>query len=71
MATLKTTSIGTTSMPHTAVIIMVQLLAEGMISIWRIMRAIIITLVLTVTRTQVPTVTIISGLDHLVSAQMN
>ena len=71
MATLKTTSTSTISMQHTALIIMVQPLVEGMISTWQIMRATIITLALTVTRTQVHTVTITSGLEAAVSVQMS
>ena len=60
--------------PLTAMIIMVQPLVMAMICILRTMREEIPILTLTVTRTPVPIVTIISGLDHdtgIISAQMS
>ena len=60
--------------PLTANIIMVQSLVGAMICILRTMREEIPTLTLVVTRTAVPIVTIISGLDHdtgIISAQMS
>lgn len=58
-------------MPPTAVIITVQHLVEGMIYTWQIMRVTITILALTVTHTQALIVTIISGLETLISAQMS
>ena len=60
--------------PLTTCIIMVQPLVGAMICILRTMREEIPFLTLVVTRTAVPIVTIISGLDHdtgTVSAQMS
>ena len=60
--------------PLTATIIMVQSLVRAMICILRTMREEIPTLTLVVTRTAVPIVTVISGLDHdtgIISAQMS
>ena len=60
--------------PLTATIIMVRSLVGAMICILRAMREEIPTLTLVVTRTAVPIVTIISGLDHdtgIISAQMS
>ena len=60
--------------PLTANIIMVQPLVGAMICILRTMREEIPILALVVTRTAVPIVTIISGLDHdtgIISAQMS
>ena len=60
--------------PLTAIIIMVQPLVGAMICILRTMREEIPILTLVVTRTAVPIVTIISGLDHdtgIISAQMS
>ena len=71
MALSKTTSTNTTSMLHTAVIIMVQPLVEGMTCTWQTMQVTIIILASIATPTRVPTATIGSGLAHLVSAQMS
>ena len=60
--------------PVTAIIIMVQSLVGALICILRTMREEIPILTLVVTRTAVPIVTIISGLDHdtgIISAQMS
>ena len=60
--------------PLTAMIIMVQSLVGALICILRTMREEIPILTLVVTRTAVPIVTIISGLDHdtgIISAQMS
>ena len=60
--------------PLTANIIMVQPLVGAMICILRTMREEIPILTLVVTRTAVPIVTIISGLEHdtgIISAQMS
>ena len=60
--------------PLTAIIIMVLPLVRAMICILRTMREEIPVLTLIVTRTAVPIVTVISGLDHdtgIISAQMS
>ena len=60
--------------PLTAIIIMVQPLVWAMICILRTMREEIPVLTLIVTRTTLPIVTVISGLDHdtgIISAQMS
>ena len=60
--------------PLTAMIVMVQSLVGALICILRTMREEIPILTLVVTRTAVPIVTIISGLDHdtgIISAQMS
>ena len=60
--------------PLTAIMIMVQPLVRALICILRTMREEIPILTLVVTRTAVPIVTILSGLDHdtgFISAQMS
>ena len=60
--------------PLTTTMVMVQPLVRAMICILRTMREEIPSLTLIVTRTAVPIVTIISGLDHdtgIISAQMS
>ena len=70
MVTLKTMLTAISSIPHTVIIIMVQPLVGGTIFTSQIMQILITTLTLTVTRTPVPTATIICGQEAAVSAQM-
>lgn len=71
MDTLKTILTAITNMPHTPIITMVQLSVGGMIFTFQTMQAVIGILTLVVTRTPVPTATIIYGLETIISAQMN
>lgn len=61
--TLKITSISIISMPHTAIITMVQPLVGGTIFTFLPTQIVTIILTLIVTRTQAHTATIISGLE--------
>lgn len=64
------TSTNIISMPHTAIITMVQRSVGGTIFTFLPTRIVIIIHTLIVIRTLVPTATIISGQEALVSAQM-
>ena len=70
MVTLKTTLTTIIKTPHTVIIIMVQPLVGDTIFTLQTMQILITTLTLTVTRTPVPTATIISGQETTMSAQM-
>ena len=60
-------------MPHTATIIMVQPLVQGMISTLQTTQDTIITLTFIVTaiRIQVPVIAVMRGLETITSAQMS
>lgn len=68
--TLKKTLTAIINTPRTVLTVMVQPLVGGTISTSQIMRILITILTLTVTRTPVPTATIISGQETTMSAQM-
>ena len=70
MVTLKTILTTITNTPLTVIIIMVQLLVADTIFTLQIMQILITTLTLTVTRTPVPTATVISGRETTMSAPM-
>lgn len=70
MVTLKTTLTTIINTPHTVMITMVQPLVGDTIFTLQTMQILITTLTFTVTRTPVPTATIISGQEAAVSAQM-
>lgn len=68
--TLKKTLTTIINTPRTVIPVMAQPLVGGTISTSQIMRILITILTLTVTRTPVPTATIISGQETAMSAQM-
>ena len=70
MVTLKTMLTTITNTPHTVLIVMVQPLVEDTIFTLQTMQILITTLTLAVTRTPVPTATIISGQETTMFAQM-
>lgn len=70
MVTLKKMLTTITNTPHTVITAMVQPLVGDTIFTLQTMQILITTLTLTVTRTPVPTATIISGQEATVFAQM-
>ena len=70
MDTLKTTLTAIINMPHTANLPMAQPSVGDTIFTFQTMQIVTIILTLIVTRTPVPTATIISGQEAIISAQM-
>ena len=70
MVTLKTMLTTITNTPHTVITVTVQPLVEDTIFTLQTMQILITTLTLAVTRTPVPTATLISGQEAPVFAQM-